>query len=164
MSGVTYFGTKCLHNRGSVYPAIKYSESVTYGQGGAPYGANGYVEITALRDIVHDNAFYYQYVPQLLVRVSNAGHTTWRPGVNGLAFFSDVSCSEAVPIPRNGGWDSPFSECPLSGCEFCSGYDYKGNPPSLSMAHPYSLKRIQTLKYHQIGMATIQVVVRHFLV
>lgn len=55
-------------------------------------------------------------------RVSNAGATTWKPGVN-LAFFSDVACTASIAIPADGGWPDAASTCPSTGCALCSGWD-----------------------------------------
>ena len=62
------------------------------------------------------------------LRVSNKGATSWRPAIKEVYLYSDTSCSSAVAIPANGGWDDAATACPASGCDLCSGWDdYYGN-------------------------------------
>ena len=57
------------------------------------------------------------------LRVSNAGDTTWRPGVTDLALYSNTACTATVGIPAEGGWNNAASACASNGCELCSGWD-----------------------------------------
>jgi hypothetical protein len=67
------------------------------------------------------NTFEWNYYTELW-RVSNAGSTDWRPGIN-LYFFADAQCNGIIEIPPDGGWDSSASACNYNGCDLCSGWD-----------------------------------------
>ena len=62
----------------------------------------------ALSALQPDNPGWPPRGPPSFWRFTNAGFINWRPTVS-LTFYSDKSCTQRVPIPAFGGWQSAAS-------------------------------------------------------